>query len=456
MLLSFFNQPEFGKQQARREIAEFIRLAADVRKEGKYATAEKIMERANEVAEKLVVDANAVEEEEDLANLINVRYCLASDRIMQGKFKEALPNYIWLIALSATNHTNSPLITTGFSTVTLLSNEKNLHYITKAYVEFVNCGRFLSEMKVEKLHQVVNEGLAWLDQIGKNPDWSSGFRLLRGLLYREQGEYTQAREEIETSIALRKRYSQFSNYTLATHLLHLGSLLFLNFFKEWGKVEEITREVLAPEFRAGIYDRTWAYRLLSYALLKQGKLEEAEQTAQQILNSANNLESNESLINTYLMLAQIYKGENKLELAVSYTAKSWYYSRKIRNLGFLHDSLLIAAWVRLAQAKAISSVKADDDNSNSSSKKAENSTNQSQTVLSVSSFSHARNSNQKSLLEVRRSKKLESVKRFVNWATPLAIKLDAAADKKAHVETLEEIMAEVAALERKKVTTQTP
>ena len=48
---------------------------------------------------------------------------------------------------------------------------------------------------------------------------------MRGVLLKQQGDHTRARQELEAALALRRRYPDAPGYTLATHQLWLADLL---------------------------------------------------------------------------------------------------------------------------------------------------------------------------------------------------------------------------------------
>jgi hypothetical protein len=127
--------------ETHREIEALHRLAMDAHAEGQYATMERLLAQAVHSAERL----------DDLPLLVRERFWLATAQRMQGQHVAAMSTYTWLIGL-ATDPRQSQRV----------ADAESLWYLAGAFMNFVDSGRFLPAMPVERLLCVVDEGLAWL------------------------------------------------------------------------------------------------------------------------------------------------------------------------------------------------------------------------------------------------------------------------------------------------------
>jgi tetratricopeptide (TPR) repeat protein len=389
----FSNSSQYDEYEKQREVAELNHLAHDARDEGKYATAEQLLEQAEQVALAL----GPVH----FPSLIKTRTWLAHARKMQGKFTQAFVNYTWLVAIT----------TDPSQAVNLISDEDSLWCLAMAYMELVACGMLLPELEVEKLLAVVRDGLRWLEQVDKT-EWSGGLRLQRGDLYKMQGQYEQALVEIEDAIALKRRYPTTPGFTLASYLLQLADMSIL--FGEWERVVELAEEVLAPDFRADAIARWQAYTLLGWGRLAQEEqMNQAKEAALASLNLAQAIESPTPLYGTYKLLWTMYLMQGELGEAAGAAVQMWRYARKTGIVGLRCVSLIDCASMRLAQASMWVAW--------------ETSSLSSTTEEGVGEGLGRGGLNEESKVKSIGRQLLDSARRFIGWATPLAHKLDRAA-----------------------------
>jgi tetratricopeptide (TPR) repeat protein len=416
------NRPsQYDEYEKQREVAELNHLADDAFDEGKFATVEQLLERAEQVALAL----GPVH----LPSLIKTRFWLADARRMQGKYSQAVVSYTWLVAL-----TTAP---SQAASASLTSDEESLWYLAKAYMDLVECGRRLPELEVEKLLAVVKDGLRWLEQVGKSPSWSSGLRFQRGYIYKMQGQYEQAQVEMENALALGRRYPDAPGYSLASHLLSLAVMLNTEPFEEWERVVELAEEVLAPNFRANPYDRYRAYTALGWGRLNRaGQLNQARAAALESLNLAHAIESPAPIYSAYELLVAVYLKQSELGEAAGAVAQEWKYARKLGTVDRYYASLVNCTRVRLAQAKARVGLMPHSESNSTAADVGEG--------LGREELSGANKTklNDRSVRQL-----LGSARRFVGWATPLAYKLDRAARSNKNREEIEALHREIVELE---------
>ena len=311
----------------RREVEELHRLAMDAHREAQYATMERLLKQAAATAENL----------HNLLLLIKEQYWLADARRMQSKHAQALSTYTWLIGL-ATDPTQSQQV----------RDEDSLRYLANAFMDFVESGKLL-ELPVEQLLRVVADGLDWLERIGQS-NWMGGLRLQRGLLFKKQQRWQEARQEMEVALALRRRYTETPGYCLSSFLLQLADLLCEEEVGAYTESIALAEEVLAAPDN-NYYDRWWAYRTLAYAYLGLHEYEDAMQAAQQSTTLAHSIESSSTIVNTYQALGKIYRATERLTDATAAAAQQWYWARKNGRVDVLYEMLRDCTQVRLLQVR---------------------------------------------------------------------------------------------------------
>jgi tetratricopeptide (TPR) repeat protein len=380
---------DFDNLQARREVEHLHQLAMDAHDEGQFATMERLLEHAVSVAKPL----------NDLPLLIKERFYLANAQHMQGKLLQAIATYSWLIGLASDPASSQ-----------LLTDPDTLWYLANAFMGFVQCGRFLPEMPVERLLRVVADGLDWLQRVGK-ADWAAGLRLEKGTLLRQQGEGEGARLEMEAALALRRRYPEAPGYVLATHQLQLADLLWEDPFKAYEESVALAEEVLSAP-TTDQYHRRWAYKTLAYAHLEIGEYEEALSAAQQCLLLAQAMEAPSSVTNAYQLLGRVYRETGQLAQAAQAVAQRWRWSRRDGSVEHCNNALTDCARVRNLQARVSCGLPAKSD------PLPEQIPAEAQVALAL--------------------RRVQSVRRFVRWATPLAERLDRASGTRSKQEELDE------------------
>jgi tetratricopeptide (TPR) repeat protein len=317
----------FDPSAARREADHLHRLAMDAFREGQFATMERLLEPAADIAQRL----------DDWPLLVKERFWLAEARRMQSKYTQAITTHTWLIGL-ATDPDRSRQ----------LADEATLWYLARAFQDFLECARFLPELPAERLLRVAADGLAWLDRVGK-PHWAAALRTQRGDLHRRRGETEAARRDFEAALALGRRHPEAPGYTLAAHRLDLAALLSEDLGAH-AEAAELLEETLNDPGTSpkGHCD---ALRLLAYVRQDQGDLVAAEEAARNTLDLARQMEDPSSMASAYETLGRVLQDADRLGAAAASFAQGWRWSRRVESVEYLQIALMDCARVRREQAR---------------------------------------------------------------------------------------------------------
>jgi len=184
-------------------VALMIREAWDLYKAGRYSAGLDAARRAVEASRKLG----------DLASEVRATEIEAANLRMLGDDATALVWYTWILGVAEDGEKQAAL---GDADLT--------KQFAKAYMNFVACGRFLPEMTVEKLLDVLDAGEAWLRRAGR-PEWRAGLLHQRVSLLVGQGRREEAVGFAEEAVSLARQHPNAPGYALAAHLWVLGDLL---------------------------------------------------------------------------------------------------------------------------------------------------------------------------------------------------------------------------------------
>lgn len=386
----------FDSYEARREVEQLDRLARDARREGHYATTERLLEQAVATAERL----------DDLPLLVKERAWLADAQRMQGKYMQAIATYTWLIGL-ATDPDQSRRV----------ANEDSLWYLAGAFMDFVAAGRFLPAMPVDRLLRVITDGLTWLERVGKR-EWAAGLRSQRGTLLKRQGDFEGARQELEAALALERRHLNAPGYTLAVHQLNLAELLRQHFGAHAESIALVEEVLAAPSSSPNV--RRWAWKELAYARLALGETAAAEQAARESLALAQQIESPPAMILSYELLGRLHREAGQMPAAVITVAQEWRWARRHGSVEDRHNALAHCACVRLFQARQACGLEPR-----------------------WGDVPAQLPSTADRALALRR---LRAARHFLRWAQPSAVQLDRAAGNHTYQKELDELTQTVDAL----------
>ncbi len=322
----------FDDFEVRLELGQLSQLAVDAWIEGQYATAEHLLEQAEATVQPL----------NDMAMLIAVRGLLAENRRLQGKEMQALPTYAWLIGL-----TKDPVYNY------LMEKEEILSLLSLAFTAFVQCGIFLPEMTMKELLRVVDDGLRWLESIGKT-SWAADLHRQKSDLLERQGDLEGAFQEIETALALAFREpNHLPNLPKALETsvvecqLEMANLLCK--MGAYNEAIELLEEVLAtPDPMMQTYHS--AYYSLAETYFELGETVAAQNVAQQSLIVAEGMESAEAMAASYHVLLKIYLRAGQIEDATIAAANLWQWARRDGSIEICCIAFTNCAAVRLQQA----------------------------------------------------------------------------------------------------------
>jgi tetratricopeptide (TPR) repeat protein len=314
-----------ANQDKRQEIDQLRQLASDCRDELQYAKAEKLSQRAADLAEQI----------NDLSLMIHNRFWLATAQRMQSKYQEALGTFTWLIEVAYNPDLNREL------------NDNDLWNVANGFTDFVEIGQKLPEMQVADLEKVLERGLDWLSTIGKN-NWSAGLRLQRGVLWKQQGYYEKALTEMETALALRKRNPTAPGYALGAHILDMADLL-----QEMEKLPEAADyyQEVADGYEFDDYLKQWAWKGLAQVSIARSDYSTAEPQALKLLELARGIESSRPMMEAHDVLGDVYWKQERIELAITAKIQAWQYARQFKPAKELHDLYSDFAEIRLYQAR---------------------------------------------------------------------------------------------------------
>ncbi|MGO9464023.1 MAG: hypothetical protein ACLQVF_07690 [Isosphaeraceae bacterium] len=310
---------------ARREVEHLHGLAIDFWEEGQYDSAERLLERAAEVAEQLG----------DLSLLARERFYLADTRRMKCNDFAAMATYTWLIGLASDPVQGRSL------------DEETLRFIVRGFAGFVECGAHQPGFPVGTLLRTVEDGLAWLDRVGKS-HWAASLRLLRGGLQQERGEADAARRDTEAALALKRRHTDSPGYDLASFCLNLADLLCRD-VNAPAQAVELAEEVLDRSTHP--YDRCRAFSVLCLARIAMGDLSTAQEAARSSLEYALQMDSPFAMARAYDALSRVLIASGQIEAAVTSSAQLRRWSRRSGLDRLSADALVDCARLRLEQAR---------------------------------------------------------------------------------------------------------
>jgi tetratricopeptide (TPR) repeat protein len=306
-------------------IDQLDRLGNNCGDELQYAKAEKLFQRAADLAEEI----------DDLSRTIKERYLLATMQRMQGKIQVALSIFTWLIEVAYSPDLSRKL------------GESDMYYIEGGFRNFVEIGRFLPDMQVTDLEKVLERGLDWLSTIGKS-FWSAGLRLQRGRLWQQQGKFEEALAEMKIALELNRRNLSAPSNTLATSILNVADLL--QEMEKLTEAEKYYRQITdSNEFNDG--EKQWAWKGLAQISIEQSEWQTAEQRALKSLELARGIESPQPMMEAYNVLGDVYWKQDRIKPAITAKIQAWHYARQSKVERDLYNLYLDLAEIRLYQTR---------------------------------------------------------------------------------------------------------
>ncbi len=173
-----------------------------------------------------------------------------------------------------------------------------------AFGRLVDCGNFLPEINLEDLFRTIDDGISWLEQIGKT-EWLGLLRLRKGLLFLRQYKKEQALQELEVALASAYRNPEF--VSLISCKLSLADALCSHprpeFERSQRLIEEVLEEAIYPdELYEGYLLQA---RVLHEKNLRQKTFSGALTSVQKAIEIARTLQSNPFLSDAYVVRSSI-------------------------------------------------------------------------------------------------------------------------------------------------------
>ncbi len=199
------------------------------------------------------------QEQGKVSLLIKQRLWLADTQRMQGNYLQAISLYELLMNLTASSNFDH-----------LLIDENIIWCAAKAFLGFVESKRLSSDMSEELLLLKLDEGLKWLEKIGKS-DWAAGLLLQKGILLKAQDKLNDACQEMKDALERKRRSQEAPGYPLSTHQLEYAGILCNDAIREYSEAAAEAQKVLDTEGNS-TYDRQWAYQTLAYAQMELARM----------------------------------------------------------------------------------------------------------------------------------------------------------------------------------------
>ncbi len=252
----------FGRSEVRMDgagrvaIELLIREANDLRKAGRYRESQRVAEHARDAARGIGSVDLEVRATERLADALR----------MQGDFEGALAQYTRIFGVA-----QDPVHARA------MDQESVRWSVALAWMHWVGCAEFLSQIEVAKLHRVLDEGEAWLRGVGK-AHWRAGLLQQRARVLETQGQGEKAVGYAEEAVALARRHPEAPGGTLASYRWVLGNLL-----RDLGRPSDAIRHYqdVLDDPRSILHDRFAAHVGLGHCAL-------AEQDASGAMRHARN------------------------------------------------------------------------------------------------------------------------------------------------------------------------
>jgi len=151
-----------------------------------------------------------------------------------GDKATALQRYTWILTIAADQQYREEL-----------ARHDVTWHVAVAYMDWVECARFLPEIPAAELFRVIDAGEAYLRGVGK-AGWRAGLLSARASVLETLGRRDEAVAPAEEALALKLRHRRAPGYTLATYRSALGDLLLA-----LGRPEQA-----APHYQAVLEDIT--------------------------------------------------------------------------------------------------------------------------------------------------------------------------------------------------------
>jgi tetratricopeptide (TPR) repeat protein len=286
---------------------QLYRLIREAKHASQFITLERLAEQAIELAQSAG----------ELPLLVAGRFWLADALRMQIRVADALSIFVWMIEQA-----------TDPATSRLLTDTESLWYLTRAFVDFAECGRQLPQIPVDRLYDVLDDGLRWLDTINMTR-WSSGLRYQRGVLLYRQRRLSEARRELEIALSLTRRNPESPGYPVVDCQMSLAELMIDDDVGAYAEGVAIAEEALAnPDTIQSTWNRQRAYGILALGYTDLGDLDRALEAAHEQMALARTTEGWRAINAAYRALFYVYFHSGNAQAAVETAARRWLMTRR--------------------------------------------------------------------------------------------------------------------------------
>lgn len=275
----------------RRDIELLVATAGSLYDEGRYRESLRTAEQASA----------AVEGTDDPAMSVRALFREAEALRMLGESESALARYGRILELAYDPRINKPLS---------LSLADVTWYIAVAFMGWAQCARYVPGMKLERLDEGLDTGLAWLRSAGRS-HWRAGLLLQRALLLYETDRAAQAVDVAEEALALAEQHADGPGPTLASYRRSLAEIL-RAVQRHEGAAEQY-RKVLADS-KAHIHDRNASLSSLASCLLDLDRVADARRHAEDAVTEAMSL-GDSALCDALAVRVRVYRHEGQLSEA---------------------------------------------------------------------------------------------------------------------------------------------
>lgn len=250
----------------RRDIELLVATAGSLYDEGRYGESRRTAEKATA----------ALAGMDDPGMTVRALFREAESLRMLGESENALARYGRILQLAYDPRVNKPLS---------LSMADVNWYIAVAFIGWAQCARYVPGMKLDKLSEGLDAGLAWLRSTGRS-HWRAGLLLQRALLLHETGRAEEAVGVAEEALALADQHPDGPGPTLASYRRSLAEML--RAVDRHNDAAAQYRQVL-DDSRAHIHDRNASLTSLASCLLDLGQVSEARRYAEEAVSEAMSL-----------------------------------------------------------------------------------------------------------------------------------------------------------------------
>lgn len=272
----------------RRDIELLVATAGSLYDEGRYAESRRAAEQASA----------ALAGMDDPGMTVRALFREAEASRMLGESENALARYGRILELAYDPRINKPLS---------LSMADVTWYIAVAFIGWAQCARYVPGMKLAKLDEGLDAGLAWMRSAGR-AHWRAGLLLQRALLFYETDRAAEAVPVAEEALALADQHPDGPGPTLASCRRSLAEML--RAVNRHDDAAAQYRQVLADS-RAHIHDRNASLTSLASCFLDMGQVAEARRHAEDAVVEAMSL-GDSALCDALAVRVRVHRHEGQL------------------------------------------------------------------------------------------------------------------------------------------------